>query len=36
MGCDDGRGYYLGRLEPAADFVARFKFTYVKSTPAAS
>jgi diguanylate cyclase (GGDEF)-like protein len=25
MGCDYGQGYHLGRPEPAADFVARFK-----------
>ena len=33
MGCDYGQGYHLGRPEPAADFVARFK---AMPTPSAS
>lgn len=36
MGCDYGQGYHLGRPEPAADFVARFKSTLIKSTPTGS
>lgn len=31
MGCDFGQGFYLGRPEPAADFIARF--STAESTP---
>jgi len=31
MGCDYGQGYHLGRPEPAADFVTRFKSAHIKT-----
>jgi diguanylate cyclase (GGDEF)-like protein len=34
MGCDLGQGYYLGRPEPADDFIARFKTRATAETAA--